>query len=289
MEAKVIEGKILSGKILAEAKKGVAFLRQAKLVPKLAVILVGTHTASEVYVEKKKQACDAVGISFELFRLKETVPLEELTALINELNANNEVHAILVQLPLPENMDPHSIIDRVTPLKDVDGFTSFNLGLLEHGKEEIVSCTAHGVLKIIESSGKEIKGSNVCIVNHSIVVGRPLAQLLLNRDATVTLCHRFTKDLASFTREADILVTAVGKPGLILADMVKPGAVVVDAGISGTKGQIKGDVDFENVKKVASFITPVPGGVGPMTVACLVQNVVKLATLQKVQQEASKA
>ena len=182
--------------------------------------------------------------------------------------------------PKPDGGDEEAILEEISPLKDVDGFTAFNLGLLALNQEGIVSCTALGILKLIESTGTKLEGKNACIVNHSVVVGRPLSQLLLNRNATVTVCHAATKDLASFTKNADLLITAVGKPGLIKAEMVKPGAIVIDAGISRQGEKTLGDVEFEAVKQVASFITPVPGGVGPMTVACLMQNTVTLAAMQ---------
>ncbi len=245
----------------------------------LAVILVGNNPASELYVKKKKIACDELGIGFELFRFDEKVSQEELLQTIDGLNDKQTVNAILVQLPLPKNLDSPKILNTVSPLKDVDGFTAFNLGLLNYGKEEIVSCTAQGIVRLLESTGVVIEGSNVCIVNHSIIVGRPLAQLLLNRGATVTICHAKTTDLAMHTKNADILITAVGKPKLINGDMVKPNAVVIDAGIAKENGKTVGDVDFERVKDVASYLTPVPGGIGPMTIACLVFNVAKLAML----------
>ncbi len=281
MGAKIIGGDKISAAILERTKKDCDALRKKNITPKLAVILVGSNKASELYIAKKRAACSALGIEFDLFRFKQSVEESEIVSLIKELNYKFGVHGILVQLPLPQGFDTARVIDSISPLKDVDGFTSFNLGLLCHGKEEIVSCTANGILKLIESSGKKIEGSRVCIVNHSIVVGRPLAQLLLNRNATVTVCNRFTKDLGSVTKEADILVTAVGKPGLIKPEMVKQGAVVIDAGIAKAGEKTVGDVDFAGVKEAASFITPVPGGVGPMTVACLMQNVVKLASLQR--------
>ena len=281
MPAKEIDGKALADSILAETKKLAAGLKLRATNPSLAVILVGSSPASELYVEKKRQACGEAGIGFDLFRFKETVSEKEVLSLIAELNPKFGVHGILVQLPLPKSLNRNRVLNSVSPLKDVDGFTSFNIGLLSHGIEDIVSCTALGILKLIESTGSKIEGSNVCIVNHSIVVGRPLAQLMLNRNATVTICNQYTRNLAAFTSKADILVTAVGKAGLITADMVKAGAVVIDAGILRHRGKTFGDVDFEAVYQKASFITPVPGGVGPVTVACLLHNLVKLASLQR--------
>jgi len=281
MAAIIIDGDTIAAGILEETKKMVDGLKDKSVFPKLSVILVGENPASEIYIERKKLACETLGIEFELLRLRETITEKELAHTINELNFHFDTHGILVQLPLPRHIDRAKIIGGISPLKDVDGFTAFNLGLLCHGKEEIVSCTALAIVKLIESTGQEIAGKNACIVNHSIVVGRPLSQLLLNRNATVTICHAGTEGIDFFTRQADILVTAVGKPGLIKSDMVKAGAIVIDAGIARENGKTKGDVDFDAVKEIASYITPVPGGVGPMTVACLMQNLAKLAALQR--------
>ncbi len=280
MAAKIISGDQIAAKIFEKTEKLVTALRARSIKPTLAVILIGGNPASELYVKKKKQACDALGIILDISRFKQSINEKKVISFINTLNYKFFVHGILVQLPLPKNFNQTKIIDSISPLKDVDGFTAFNLGLLAHGKEGVVSCTAQGILKLIQSTRVRIKGSNACIVNHSIIVGRPLSQLLLNKGATVTVCHEFTKDLAKHTKEADILGTAVGLPGMITADMVKPGAVVIDAGIFKKQGKVLGDVDFEAVKKVAGFITPVPGGVGPLTVACLTNNVAKLALLQ---------
>lgn len=281
MAAKIINGDKIAASILEETKKKVGELKVRAISPKLVVILLGENPASEAYVGKKKIAAEALGIEFELLRFPEDFSEKELVSLLNELNFRVGAHAVLVQLPLPGHMDVARVLDAVSPLKDVDGFTAFNLGLLDHGREEIVSCTAYGILKLVESTGVRIEGANVCIINHSIIVGRPLAQMMLNRNATVTVCNAFTKDLASFTKKADVLVVAVGKHGLISADMVKPGAIVIDAGIARLDGKIVGDIDFEAVKETAGFITPVPGGVGPMTVACLMRNVAILASVQR--------
>ena len=280
MTAKIIDGTAVADALIAKAKEGVEALKQRGITPELAVILVGENSASELYVKKKKEVCEQLGISFDLFRFPESVSERDIVELIMGLNIKFEVHGILVQLPLPKSFNRLRVLNTISPLKDVDGFSAFNIGLLSHEKEEIVSCTALGILKLVESTGIKLEGSNVCIVNHSIVVGRPLAQIMLNRNATVTVCNHHTKDLASFTRNADVLVTAVGVKNLITADMVKEGAVVIDAGILRHEGKTFGDVDFEPVSKKASFITPVPGGVGPMTVACLVQNLVNLASMQ---------
>jgi methylenetetrahydrofolate dehydrogenase (NADP+)/methenyltetrahydrofolate cyclohydrolase len=280
LPAKAIDGKALSKQVLEKAQKLAGLLKQKRIIPNLSVILLGNDPASELYVEKKKQACESLGLNFHLYEKKINVSEKEILLLITQLNFQSHVHGILVQLPLPEGISQNKVLNAITPVKDVDGFTAFNTGLLAHSQEGMVSCTAKGIVKLVESTGVKIPGSNVCIINHSIVVGRPLAQLFLNRNATVTVCHAHTKDLASFTKAADILVTAVGKPGLVTAEMVKPGAVVIDAGIAKKGGATVGDVDFEAVKEVAGFITPVPGGVGPMTVACLIENLVTAAAMQ---------
>ncbi len=275
----ILTSKKTAANLFKETNSLLEGLRKKNVKAGLAVILVGNNPASELYVKKKKIACDELDITFELLRFDEKVSQEELLQTLSDLNNKETIHAVLVQLPLPKQLDTLKILNTVSPLKDVDGFTAFNLGLLNYGKEEIVSCTAQGIVKILESTGTVIEGSNACIINHSIVVGRPLAQLLLNRGATVTICHAKTTDLAMHTKQADILITAVGKPKLINGDMVKSGAVVIDAGITKENGKTVGDVDFESVKEVASYITPVPGGIGPMTIACLVYNVAKLASL----------
>jgi methylenetetrahydrofolate dehydrogenase (NADP+)/methenyltetrahydrofolate cyclohydrolase len=281
LAAKIIDGDKIAARIFEKTQKLIDVLREKGIRPTLAVVLIGGDPASELYVKKKKQACRALGIEFDLSRFKPSTTEKKVIDFLNSLNYKFFVNGVLVQLPLPKRFNQAKVIDTISPLKDVDGFTAFNLGLLVHGKEGVVSCTAQGILKLIESTRVKIKGSNVCIVNHSIIVGRPLSQLMLNKGATVTICHEFTKDLSKHTREADILVTAVGKPGLIKAEMVKPGAVVIDAGIAKKADKVLGDVDFENVKEVAGFITPVPGGVGPLTVACLTHNLAKLALLQR--------
>ncbi len=280
MPAQLIDGKEMAKAILIQAKKDVGQMLERRARPTLSVIQVGSDPASDLYVEKKKLACQSLGIEFDFYLYDTNISQRDLLIVVKELNSKFHTHGILVQLPLPGSIDTEKVINTISPIKDVDGFTAFNLGLLEHGKEGFVSCTAQSILKLIESTGQPLEGANACIANHSILVGRPLASLLLNKGATVTICHKQTKDLAEHTRKADILVTAVGKPGLIKAEMVKPGAIVIDAGINRQSNKILGDVDFEAVKDVASFITPVPGGVGPMTVACLMHNTVKAALLQ---------
>ena len=281
MAAKIIDGDSIAAAILEETKKSVEGLKAKGISPKLGVVLIGDNPASEIYVNKKMLAAKSLGIEFELFRFPKSFSEAELVPFLNELNFRADVHAVLVQLPLPKHLGVAKVLDAVSPLKDADGFTAFNLGLLDHGREEIVSCTALGIMKLVESTGVKLEGASVCIVNHSIIVGRPLAQMMMNRNATVTVCNAFTRDLASFTRNADVLVVAVGKPGLISGGMVKPGAVVIDAGIAKKGSKVVGDLDFESVKEKAGFVTPVPGGVGPMTVASLMKNVATLASVQK--------
>jgi methylenetetrahydrofolate dehydrogenase (NADP+)/methenyltetrahydrofolate cyclohydrolase len=285
MPAKIINGNAVAQHVIAKVRRELALLEAINVKPTLAVVLVGENPASKLYVEKKQQMCEQLGLGFELRALDEKISEQELKGIINELNYSLNVHGILVQLPLPENLRQEAILGCISPLKDVDGFSALNLGLLFYGESSLAACTAKAIIRLIESSGTKIEGANVCVINHSIVVGKPLVLMLLHRNATVTVCHKFTKDLALHTRQADILITAVGKPGLIKADMVKQGAVVIDAGIAKAGDKTLGDVDFEGVSKVASFITPVPGGVGPMTVAYLMENTVNAALLQQSQKQ----
>jgi len=278
MPAKIIDGSAIAKCMLEEAREAAAALEKR---PKLAVILVGGDPGSKIYVQKKQQACEQAGIVSEVFHFPDAVPERELLERVRKLNADKSVSGILLQLPLPPNLGRNRLLEAIDPRKDVDGFTPKNIGRLALGIEGMVSCTPMGIIKLIESTGAELRGKNCCIISHSIVVGKPLAQLLLNRDATVTVCHKYTKNLSEFTKKADILITAAGVPGLITAGMVKKGAVVIDAGIAKKGGKTAGDVDFEKVSAVAGFITPVPGGVGPMTVACLMHNTVNAALLQR--------
>lgn len=245
----------------------------SKVKPGLAVILVGQDPASQIYIDFKKKASEEVGIQLESFECEEDFPEKKLLKLIKKLNEKKSIHGILVQLPLPDHIDEQKIIAAILPEKDVDGFHPVNVGWLSIGHPLIVSATAKAIWRMIQSTNVEVKGKEAVIVGASNIVGKPIAQILLNKRATVTVCHSRTKDLALHTLRADILVSAVGKSNLITSDMVKPGAIVVDAGISRTEeGKVVGDVDFERVKEVASWISPVPGGVGPMTVAMLLEN-----------------
>ena len=274
--ATIIDGKALAQKIRANLKEEVA---KEGLHPKLAVILVGDDEASKIYVRNKNRACDEIGIDFEEFLLPETTTMDELLHLINELNNRKDISGILLQSPIPKHLDIKTAFEAISPKKDVDGFNPINIGRLEIGEPAFTSCTPSGVIEMLEEYGVEIEGKSAVVIGRSNIVGKPLIQLLLNKNATVTVCHSRTKDIEKYIKQADILVVAIGQSKFVKADMVKEGTVVIDVGINRdpeTK-KLSGDVDFEEVSKKASFITPVPGGVGPMTVAMLMHNVVKAA------------
>jgi len=261
----------------------VAALKGKNIHPKLAIILVGEDPASLSYIKAKRKASETIGVESEFIQMKpEEVTTESLVAKVQELNSDPAVHGILVQLPLPEHVYAPKVIKSIDPHKDVDGFTAYNLGkmFLSREFEELAPCTPLGVIRLLENYKIEVSGKEVTIVGSSNIVGKPLSVMLMNRKATVTVCNSRTPDLAAHTKKADILVVAVGKPKLITAEMVKKDAVVVDVGINRVDGKIVGDVDFEEVGKIASYITPVPGGCGPMTVACLMENVVKATKKQ---------
>ncbi|PKP61181.1 MAG: bifunctional methylenetetrahydrofolate dehydrogenase/methenyltetrahydrofolate cyclohydrolase [Candidatus Altiarchaeales archaeon HGW-Altiarchaeales-1] len=277
----IIDGKKLGLEIKEEIKAEVENLKNLNYgIPSLATILVGNNPASEIYVHLKHKACEECGINSLIYRLPDTITGEELLEKISELNADKNTHGILVQMPLPNHINPAKIMDTIAYLKDVDGFNPVNSGKLMNNDEILAPCTPKGVIYMLEKYNVRIEGSNVVIINHSPIVGKPLALMLLSRNATVTVCHVFTKNLKEHTLRADILISAVGKPNLITEDMVKDGAVVVDVGISRINGKISGDVDFENVKDKSSLITPVPGGAGPMTVAMLLKNTVNAFKMQ---------
>ncbi|MDO8647686.1 MAG: bifunctional 5,10-methylenetetrahydrofolate dehydrogenase/5,10-methenyltetrahydrofolate cyclohydrolase [Candidatus Diapherotrites archaeon] len=267
---------IIDGKALAESiiQKTAEKIKAKKLNLRLDAILVGENPASRLYVKKKQEACEKAGVKSVLHVLPEDSSQAVVAEKISELNENSEVTGILLQLPLPKHLGSaeEELIELIAPQKDIDGMTSASLGKLMFNSEGLVSCTPKGIMKLIESTGVDLEGKNAVIVNHSRVVGKPLGLLLLQKNATVEFCHEFTKNLSEHTSKADVLITAVGKSGLITAGHVKKGAVIIDAGISRLGEKTVGDVDFESVKEKASFITPVPGGVGPMTVACLVEN-----------------
>lgn len=267
---KIIDGKAVAADIRAQLKDRIG--RSGKEVG-LAVVMVGDNPASRVYVRNKEKACRETGILSRTYELPEGVSQPELETLIVSLAADERVHGILLQLPLPEGLDAGSALAKIPPSKDVDGFSAENLGRLVRGEKALVACTPLGVMKLLESAGISPAGKRAVVLGRSETVGKPLALLLLNADATVTVCHSRTENLKEICREADILVSAVGKPGFVTEDMVKEGAVVIDVGINrGADGKLCGDVDFERVAPRTSYITPVPGGVGPMTVAMLLCN-----------------
>ena len=273
--AVIMDGKALAQKIRLEEKEKVEKLNQKGIYPKLAVIMVGEDKASKVYVKNKSKACTEVGISYEEFLLPENTTMEELLQTIEMLNKREDVHGILLQSPISKHLDILTAFESIDFRKDVDGFHPINIGRLALNRQTFISCTPHGVMRLLEEYHVEIAGANVVIVGRSNIVGKPLAQCMLNKDATVTICHSKTKDLKELTKKADIIVMAIGKANFLTADMIKPNAVVIDVGINRLDtGKLVGDVNFPEVSQKASYITPVPGGVGPMTIAMLIHNVV---------------
>lgn len=273
--AKILSGKIVSARVKDELKKEVEELSQRGKQTGLAVVLVGDDSASKVYVRNKEKACEEVGIYSEVHRLSENTSEEELLKLINELNENDKIDGILVQLPLPKHLDDKVIIDNIKPEKDVDAFHPSNVGKIMIGDYDFLPCTPAGIMELIHESGVEVDGKTCVVIGRSNIVGKPMSMLLLHENGTVTTCHSHTKNLAEVTKSADILVAAVGIPKFVKADMVKPGAVVIDVGMDRDEnGKLCGDVDFNEVEPVAGAITPVPGGVGPMTIAMLMRNTV---------------
>ena len=267
-----IDAKALAAKIKAEAAQQAARLREAGIVPKLSVILVGADPASEVYVRGKERDCAECGIESELLRLPAETSEAQLLAEIARRNADPAVHGILVQLPLPPQIDEQRVIEAISPEKDVDGFTPVNVGRLLVGEDCFLPCTPAGCLALLKAAGTPIAGKRAVVLGRSNIVGKPMALLLLRENATVTICHSKTEHLAELTRQADILVAAIGRDRFVTAEMVKEGATVIDVGINRVDGKLVGDVDFEHVAPKTSFITPVPGGVGPMTIAMLLKN-----------------
>lgn len=274
----IIDGKNLASMIRQNLKKDVEEIMKKNVQPKLAVIMVGDDKASKIYVRNKSKACEEIGIKYEEYILPNTTTMEELIGLIDKLNNDNTVHGILVQSPLPNNLDANIAFRAISSKKDVDGFNPENVGKLSLNQDCYVSCTPYGILKMLEAYNIPIEGKHAVIVGRSNIVGKPLIQCLLNKNATVTVCHSKTQNLEQYTKTADILIAAIGKPKFITENMVKENAVVIDVGINRMEdGKLSGDVDFENVASKTSFITPVPGGVGPMTIAMLMTNVVKSA------------
>jgi methylenetetrahydrofolate dehydrogenase (NADP+)/methenyltetrahydrofolate cyclohydrolase len=285
MSAVLLDGKCLAQTMQAELAGEVAeFVRAHGVKPGLAAVLVGDRPDSQSYVRGKQRACARVGIESWLHHLPADTSQGELLALIARLNAAPQVHGILVQLPLPKHVEESAVVDVVLPLKDVDGFGPVSLGLLAAGRPRFLACTPHGVLQLLRRNGSAVEGKHVVVVGRSNIVGKPLALMLMQKgpgaDATVTVCHSRTRDVGALTRQADIVVMAIGQPRYLKADMVRPGAVVVDVGMNRVDNAWVGDADFEGVRQVASAITPVPGGVGPMTVTMLLHNTLQAARLQ---------
>ncbi|MBF0750710.1 MULTISPECIES: bifunctional methylenetetrahydrofolate dehydrogenase/methenyltetrahydrofolate cyclohydrolase FolD [unclassified Pasteurella] len=273
MTAKIISGTTLSKQIKSDISQKISTYRnKIKRAPGLAVILVGSDPASQVYVESKRRSCEEVGILSQSYDLPETTTEQELLTLIDTLNADETIDGILVQLPLPKQINSEAIIERITPQKDVDGFHPYNVGRLCQRIPTLRACTPYGVMKLLETTGVDLHGKHAVIVGASNIVGRPMSLELLLAGATVTVTHRFTKNLENYVRQADVLVVAVGKPNLVPGEWVKEGAIVIDVGINRMEGKLVGDIGFEAAAQKASYITPVPGGVGPMTVAMLMHN-----------------
>jgi len=273
MSATVINGKELAKKLRADIRERVnQFIEETKVVPHLVVILVGDNPASVSYVTGKQKACEETNMKSTLIKLPVETTEEELIKIINDLNADKSVHGILVQLPLPKHIDEQKIINTICVEKDVDGFSPINVGKMILNEECFLPCTPAGIIKMIKETGIEIAGKHAVVIGRSNIVGKPVSQLLLQENATVTICHSRTKDLKYHTLQADILVVAIGKPKFVTKDMIKPGAVVIDVGVNRVDNKLCGDVDYEGALEVASYVTPVPGGVGPMTITMLMEN-----------------
>ncbi len=283
--ANLLDGKALAKEIRAEIAQEVEkFVAETKVVPCLAAVLVGEDPASQIYVRNKQKACEKAGIKSQLHRPPADISMDELLALVSQLNDDPEVHGILVQLPLPEGLDESRILDAVDPLKDVDAFHPENVGRISQGRPRFLPCTPHGIQEMLVRYEIPVAGSRAVVVGRSDIVGKPMAMMLLQRadgaNATVTVCHSRTKDLPEVCRQADILIVAIGRAKFVTAEMIKPGAVVVDVGMNRTDEGLFGDVDFEAAKDVAGHITPVPGGVGPLTITMLLKNTLTAARLQ---------
>lgn len=277
MAAQLLDGKTMSNELREKLALRVENLKARGVTPGLAVILVGEDPASQIYVKNKGLGCAQVGMHSVTIRLPGTTTQQELETQIDQLNGDAAIHGILVQLPLPAGLDEAAALARIAPEKDVDGFHVVNAGKLFTGQKGVVACTPKGAMEMIRRTGIDLSGKEAVVVGRSNIVGKPMAMLLLQQNATVTMCHSRTQHLAEHTRRADVLVAAVGKPRFITADMVKPGAIVIDVGINRVDGKVVGDVDFDAVKEVASWITPVPGGVGRMTITMLLENTIEAA------------
>ena len=277
MTARIIDGKSIAKELRESLAPRVAALKEQGITPGLTVIVVGDDPASAIYVRNKERACIKLGMNSQVLRFPAETTQEEILNTVRLLNQDDSVHGILVQLPLPRHIDEQAVLRAIDPDKDVDGFHAMNAGRLMNGEPGFVACTPKGVMRLLEVSGVELDGKNAVVVGRSNIVGKPMALLLLQKNCTVTIAHSHTKDLTAVTRSADILVVAVGRAGFITGDMIKPGAAVMDVGINRVDGKVVGDVDFESAKEVASCITPVPGGVGAMTIAMLMENTVEAA------------
>ena len=279
--AVLIDGKGLAQKIRMGLKEEVSELKNNGINPKLAVIMVGDDKASKVYVKNKSKACEEIGIEYEEFLLDETTTMEELLELIEKLNNRDDIHGILLQSPIPKNLDINKAFNKISYKKDVDGFNPINVGKLSIGEDCFISCTPFGVVKMFEEYNIDVQGKNVVIIGRSNIVGKPLIQCMLKKNGTVTVCHSKTENIKEITKNADILIAALGKAKFVTADMVKDGAVIIDVGINrNEEGKLVGDVDFDNVEPKVKYISPVPGGVGPMTIAMLMNNVIKATKRQ---------
>ena len=277
MTARIIDGKSIAKELRESLAPRVAALKEQGITPGLTVIVVGDDPASAIYVRNKERACVKLGMNSQVLRFPAETTQEEILNTVRLLNQDDSVHGILVQLPLPRHIDEQAVLRAIDPDKDVDGFHAMNAGRLMNGEPGFVACTPKGVMRLLEVAGVELDGKNAVVVGRSNIVGKPMALLLLQKNCTVTIAHSHTKDLAAVTRSADILVVAVGRAGFITGDMIKPGAAVMDVGINRVDGKVVGDVDFESAKEVASCITPVPGGVGAMTIAMLMENTIEAA------------
>ena len=279
--AEILNGKELAKKIRTNVKVEVEELKKQKKYPKLAVIMVGNDQASSIYVKNKSKACDEIGIDFEEYLLPEETTMQELLSLITKLNEEKEIKGILLQSPIPAHLDIQKAFETINPKKDVDGFHPISVGQACIGQDTFIPCTPLGIVRLLEEYKIPIEGKNVVILGRSNIVGKPLMQCMLKKNATVTICHSKTRNIQEITKQADILIVAIGKPKFITEEMVKENAVVIDVGMNRLEnGKLCGDIDFEGVEKKVSYITPVPGGVGPMTIAMLMQNVVKATKME---------
>ena len=278
--AKILDGKLMAEDLTKDQTRRVAELAAKGVIPGLAVVLVGEDPASQIYVRNKGIACETVGMHSKTIRLPQSASQDEVIAAVDELNADDSIHGILVQLPLPGHLDGAAVLARILPQKDVDGFHISNAGKLFSGQSGVVPCTPKGIIHMLKQGGVDLAGKDAVVIGRSNIVGKPAAMLLLNENCTVTICHSRTQNLKEHCRRADILVAAIGKPRFVTADMVKPGAAVVDVGINRVDGKVVGDVDYEAVSEVAGYITPVPGGVGKLTISMLIENTLEAACRQ---------